>query len=49
MKKKLRKKYVNSLTGDYVLGGNGNFKTSFYKNNEKNIIGEFKGVGFQDR
>mgnify|MGYP003705846501 CR=1 FL=1 len=43
----IKKKIGQFFSGDYVLSGNGNFKTNFQKNNEKNIIGEFKGTGFK--
>jgi len=36
------------FSGEYVLGGNGNFKTSFYKNNESNILAEFKVTGYNE-
>jgi len=36
------------FSGEYVLGGNGNFKTSFFKNNESNILAEFKINGYNE-
>lgn len=37
----------NKFNGDYILGGNGNFKNSFVKNNSNNILGDLKVVSFK--
>lgn len=44
----LDKSIRTHFSGQYVLGGNGNFKTNFFKDNESNILAEFKLSGYNE-